>query len=635
MARGPIGRRSFLRGASAVAAAGWASGLWTPARAAQLRTALAGAAAPEGTTLAATVAVVATDPSGYVRLGEGPGWPTLVRTELAEAAAGREDRRRPLAAIGHLTDIHLVDCQSPARVEFTDRLGPPFESAFRPQETMSGQVAAAMVDRMRSLRGAPITGRALDCVVSTGDSIDNQQHNELEWFFTVLDGGRLVPDSGALGTYEGVQDADGTSYDPHYWHPDAPPPGKAADDYKALGFPELPGLLDDVLEGFDVPGIGIPWYSTYGNHDGLVQGNVNGITLGVRQFDPLLTGGVKPIGFAAVPSPAQLQSLLIDPNALLAALTQQGTPVRAVTADVARRAVAPGEWVAAHLASPTGPHGFTDAHLAATNLDFTFPIADGVVGISLDTTNHGGYADGSVGGSQLAWLEGQLTGLAGRLVVLFSHHNLGTIENAIPDPVAPLDPRMGREAVLAVLRRFPQVVAWVNGHTHVNRVNPVPDPTGATGGFWEITTAAHIDFPEQSRVVELVDNGDGTLSIFATVLEHAGAASVDLDDRTPLGLASLSRELSANDPQTDRIGKLGAPTDLNVELLLRAPFDLSTLGAGGSPATTTTTAAPEAAAGGPRGATLPATGAASGGAGLVAATAALAAAVAVRRRLTG
>ena len=32
----------------------------------------------------------------------------------------------------------------------------------------------------------------------------------------------------------------------------------------------------------------------------------------------------------------------------------------------------------------------------------------------------------------------------------------------------------------------------------------------AAGGFWEVNTAAHIDWPQQSRVVELVDN-DGKL----------------------------------------------------------------------------------------------------------------------------
>lgn len=571
-------------------AVGWGPGLWSPARASQLRRTAGMVVAPGGTTLESTVAVVSTDPSGYVRLGVGPGWPIVTRSELATPQSGREDRRRGVATIGHLTDIHLVDCQSPGRVEFTDRIGSPLESAQRAQETMSTQVASAMVERINALEGGPVTGRALDCVVSTGDSIDNQQHNELEWFLTLLDGGRITPDSGALGRYEGVQDANRATYDPHYWHPDPVPAGKAVDDYKRRGFPTIPGLLDSVVRPFDTPGLDVPWFSTYGNHDGLLSGNINAITLGLRPFDPILTGRTKVVGFSVLPSPAQAQALLGDLQGLLALLSGVGAPARTVTADRARRAVSPAEWVQAHLDSPTGDHGLTEDHLDQLNLDYTFPVAPGVVGISLDTINHGGYADGSLGQSQLAWLEARLievssrhrdaagvtvaTGNPDQLVVLFSHHNLGTVSNAIPDPRAPLDRRLGADEILALLRRFPNVVAWVNGHTHVNRVNAVPDPTGFTGGFWEVTTAAHIDFPEQARVVEIVDNRDGTLSIFATVLEHAGPAVVDVDDTTPLGLASLSRELSANDPQTDRVGKLGTPNDLNVELLLRAPFPL-------------------------------------------------------------
>jgi hypothetical protein len=41
------------------------------------------------------------------------------------------------------------------------------------------------------------------------------------------------------------------------------------------------------------------------------------------------------------------------------------------------------------------------------------------------------------------------------------------------------------------------------------------------GGFWEINSASHVDAPQQFRLIELMDNGDGTLSLFGTVLDHA------------------------------------------------------------------------------------------------------------------
>jgi hypothetical protein len=101
-------------------------------------------------------------------------------------------------------------------------------------------------------------------------------------------------------------------------------------------------------------------------------------------------------------------------------------------------------------------------------------------------------------------------------------------------------------------------------------------------GFWEINTASHIDWPQQSRLVEVMDNRDGTLSIFGTVLDSAAppaapapgpAAGFDLD-----GLASLGRTLSFNDPQRlesdgggEESDKRGGRRDRNVELLVRDP----------------------------------------------------------------
>ena len=50
-----------------------------------------------------------------------------------------------------------------------------------------------------------------------------------------------------------------------------------------------------------------------------------------------------------------------------------------------------------------------------------------------------------------------------------------------------------------LLLRFPNVVLWVNGHTHINEVTAHargPDAAVA-GGFFEITTASLIDWPQQ------------------------------------------------------------------------------------------------------------------------------------------
>ncbi|MEY2404950.1 MAG: hypothetical protein QOD38_2501, partial [Acidimicrobiaceae bacterium] len=341
-----LSRRAFLARLSAIGAIGWAGDLWTPARAAGLARTMAISVNPTGTTLEATV--VRLGAAGYRLLGDGPGWPIVVRAELAEPKSGREDRRVPMLALVHLTDVHLIDAQSPSRVEFLDRYGSPFESAFRAQETLTNQVATSMVTRINSIAAGPVTGRPFDVCVSTGDNIDNQQHNELAWFITTLDGGHVVPNSGDPDKYEGVQD-DVDPPDPHYWHPD-----EGIDDFSKSvnGFPDYPGLLSAAITAFDAPGLNMPWYSCYGNHDGLIQGNMPGVQPGdVRPFDDVAKGGAKPINLAAGVSPTDIQNAFDNPT-VAANLLSQGAPVRPVASDAQRGAVSIDEWINAHLASP-------------------------------------------------------------------------------------------------------------------------------------------------------------------------------------------------------------------------------------------------------------------------------------------
>jgi hypothetical protein len=137
------------------------------------------------------------------------------------------------------------------------------------------------------------------------------------------------------------------------------------------------------------------------------------------------------------------------------------------------------------------------------------------------------------------------------------------------------------KSVRDLLLRFPNVVLWVNGHTHVNKVIPHSrhPESPLAGGFWELNTASHTDWPQQARLVELVDNGDRTLSVFGTIIDHDAPAAAELQNLdSPAKLAALSRELGLNDWQSrtrtipGADGRRGTLADRNVELLLPAPF---------------------------------------------------------------
>jgi metallophosphoesterase (TIGR03767 family) len=502
------------------------------------------------------------------------------------AQAGRQRRRKALLAFAQITDVHVVDAQSPARVEWFDRYDNQYQdsdpttglasSAYRPQEMLTAQVAEAMVRAINKIGAGPVTGRALAFTLQTGDNSDNSQHNEIRWNIDILDGGRLVtPDSGDLTRYEGVPDDDPTYYDTHYWHPDTPPTGKPTDIAKQqFGFPTIQGLLDAARRPFGAQGLKMPWYTAFGNHDQLVQGNFPASTM---QLNAVATGGLKVMS----PPPGMSQADLIkavttDFTFMSEALTLSPY-VRAVTPDADRRLLSRREVVEEHFRTTGTPvgHGFTTTNRTAGTAYYTFTKGN-VLFIVLDTVNPNGYADGSLDQTQFAWLQQQLAASTGQLVVVASHHTSDTMANPFVGTGTTnsddTGPRVMGDEVLTTLHQFKNVIAWVNGHTHRNQVWARPNPDGTPGGFWEINTASHVDWPQQSRLLEIVDNGDGTLSIFATMVDHAGPASFGGQTGSPVPLAGLARELAANDWQERTTGREGDAAGRNVELLVANPL---------------------------------------------------------------
>jgi metallophosphoesterase (TIGR03767 family) len=496
-----------------------------------------------------------------------------VRTELIEAQVGREGRRRSLLVFHHFADVQALDEESPLRGEWQDSCPTPLStSAFRPQEALTLQVAAALVRQANAIDRSPLTERAVDFLLHTGNLADNAQYNELRWFIDLMDGRLLQPDSGASG-YEGVQSES----------PDA----------------RFPELLAQAQLPFRPEAIAYPWYTAVGSRDLLVAGS----------FPPsdasrqIAIGGEKVIDL----SPARKEevcddpSILLDPETTQDVLSAEGTEVRDVTPDESRRLLDREGWMRElfRTAESPGPpgHGLTQR-----NLDegvAYYAIEHGPLSfIVLDTVNPAGFAAGSIDREQFEWLgralasrsgryynaEGDLVDGAGedKLVVVVSHHPLDRLNNPLPG--ASGEPGVQGEELASLLHRFPNVIAHVTGHSQANGIVPRPDPLHRGGSYWELTTTSPVGYPMQGRLLEVVDNGDGTLSLFSSMYDLAAPADArgakdptPDDDVNEEQLAAVARSVAALDPQRNPEAAGFAPSDRNAEMLLAAPFDLSSV----------------------------------------------------------
>ena len=499
-----------------------------------------------------------------------PGQPNVVRTDLAEARGGREKRRRSLLAFHHFSDFRIVDEESPLRSEWVEACRPAVTTdAFRPQESLSLQAATAMIAQANRIDRSEVTGRPVDFALHTGNAADNAQYNELRWFIDLMDGKDVDPDSGKPG-YEGLQTQS---------------PAKAYDH-----------LLQDAQRRFSPQPLRYPWYAVVGNRDLLSQGN----------FPPdeaaraIAVGSVKVTGVGKT----VLDDVCRDPQRLAAPaprifLKDPDMERESVGADGGRRPLSRQEWIEEHFKTVMNPgplgHGFTEINRKDGTAYYAVDSGD-VALMVLDTVNPGGFAAGSVDAEQFAWLEEQLKARsryyidrAGRavtssvrdqLIVVASHHTSAAMNNPFPG-LKPQSERFRGPQFEELLHRFPNVVLHVAGHDLDYRITPKPDAQRRTKGYWEITTGSPLDFPMQSRLLEVATNGDGTLSIFSTVYDSAAPVNPgDARDPTPddgvnqLLLASVARQVAANDPQRFAGTYRPAASDGNAELLLTSPFEL-------------------------------------------------------------
>lgn len=556
-------------------------------------------------------------------LGEGPGEPHEVRNDLGVVPSrGAGDPLSMLYFIS-LTDLHQTDEESPTRLTFFDSmviLDGAFEAAFRPQEDLAPHMSNALV---RTINRIQVDyDRDLDLALLLGDNTDNAQDNEMKTLIDILDGsgvssgmeGWVRSDSGDLnidpdsGLDLGARDFDIQEVDDQ---------GENIDAFNRPGYPNSNA---DFATGGLVKSDGspVPWFSAIGNHDAYNTGNFDpngpltffstddylgdvahygfipglGATIQYWQNHPLqqfhIDGGVfgLDLEWGLILGVFDLLGMIpddyssdVDPRFDLMTLLHD-TPMEsaddgvAVVPDVGRTFLGtPGTVSLLHQQG----HGFVD-----NNNDSVVDASDGgyyrlemsqidpgnqmpLRFLVLNSMDKPTLASGGIGQAQFNWLQSELDqAVADKVLVVVANHHY-------PDAMATGGPQL-----VQMFNSCPNVILHLVGHGHYNVIEPriSPDLVPAKG-YWEVQTPSGVEFPQQSRIIEIVDNRDGTGSVYLTLFDFQ---SIEGDD--PDELAELGRELSFGDTLRGgysaghSFGGMGSVSDRNRELLFAIPDDV-------------------------------------------------------------
>ena len=473
----------------------------------------------------------------------------VVRTELGGSPAPLESigGAETLLSMIHISDLHVLDAASPARAEWVELeahepLWRPLLHLHRPYDTLTAWALHAHVDAIADDPTGPTTGRTFDIAVSSGDNIDNAQRNELDAYLAIVAGG--IANVDAHGSAQDVSTSEFPDPWP-YWSPDASVP----DRWRHLGYPVVDEMIERVSAPIASRGLGIEWTSVPGNHDLMRQGTA----LASDAIDAIAVGSGKSLRRPEAFDPHDPLSLYLEHPEMFSS-----GPTFAIEPLSTRRSIDRTEWIECHIEA--GALGYTSANMSSGRIDSVIDL-EHVRFVLLDTTHPAGDYQGSIGVEQLAWLGERLAevgaqnavGTGGRLAIIVSHHGADTLVNDRGD-----DPtRCFAESLTAVLHRHRCVVAWLVGHRHINRIEARP---GDSGGFWEITTSSTIDWPSQTRAIEIIRHRDASIELVCTMRDHHDP---------PGGLAALHRDLAHRFTTTGVATRMaGRQGDGNVRLLI-------------------------------------------------------------------
>ncbi len=416
---------------------------------------------------------------GLDALKLGAGEPHI---RYAPFTATTAPARRSLLYFAQLSDTHITDEESPVRLEGVTRFA--YASAYRAQDHYTAHTLDAMI---RTVNLFSYADRPLDFLFVSGDLSDNAQENELFWLREILDGGVVQADSGAI---------------------DDPVPG--------------PG--NDWTDPFRAAGVDprVPWYAIPGNHDSSFLGTFND----TEQVRAAATGDriIDLYGFGNL-SNGEVTFGVRDSSRPFAPVVRGGT----IAPDPRRRILEAHEVMAMFLTSPTNPpgHGFTQHNI---DLDVATYVTQPVAGfpltlIAMDTATEfildakgnivqNASSDGEI--SRAVWDEIIVPALEqaqadNHLIVAAAHHCTTSMSDTVSEVKA--------DEMRRTFRSFPNFLAHFCGHGHRTEMWTWEAEKAGEHGYVEMMQASTIDFPVSARLWELVDNGDGTFSLFSTQVE--------------------------------------------------------------------------------------------------------------------
>ncbi|MGC4118818.1 MAG: metallophosphoesterase [Myxococcales bacterium] len=175
--------------------------------------------------------------------------------------------------------------------------------------------------------------------------------------------------------------------------------------------------------------------------------------------------------------------------------------------------------------------------------------ADGRPGlqlVSLRTSSDKGGADGEMDDAQLAWLNDTLDAPTTRqnVVVIAAHHPLMDVKrsNGGLGAVGQVVEAEPLKKLKELLLHYPNVVAYLCGHTHLPEVVELKDGAGALQ-LAQIDTGGLLTYPQEGAVVELLlDSGSTQVTVAAQKVGPMIAGGSELAMRVVEAIGSAARD---------------------------------------------------------------------------------------------